>query len=120
MRVRGVVDASVEAKDQDCGRKVAWALNCYQGRLRTCTNPAKQSATYKKKLMKGNLKGKANGSTVRLRIDMAARSLAVSVNGQPFIDTDEQLPAAGVKLWVHLRTADDTVELTSTTMSVAA
>ena len=54
------------------------------------------------------------GSTVRVRIDMAARSMAVSVNGQPFIDTGEHMPAAGVKLWVSMYNYGDAVELLST------
>ena len=83
------------------------------GRLRKLTNPYQTVGSTHKALMQGNLQGNAEGSTVCIRVDMAARSMAVSVNGQPFVDTGEPLPAAGVKLWVSLFCNGDAVELLS-------
>ena len=119
MRI-GVVDASVAATTGDRGRYVAWAFAPFTGELWTFTDPVGDGqygdcgvrggrGREGKKLGK-HLQRNANGATVQVTVDMDARRMLVSVNGERAVGAGVELPAA-VRLWCRLSWPDDAVQL---------
>ena len=114
----GVMDASVSMKAGDCGRVVAWSFNPCTGNLCTFTNPVGWGMAFGK-LLGPRLKGKANGATVTVTVDMDARRMKVSVNGAAAVDAGVELPEA-VRLWCSLCYPGDAVQLVSVSSSGGA
>lgn len=58
-----------------------------------------------------DLVGKVVGARVLMRVDMGAKALAFSVNGEPFVDCAVELPAEGVRPWAFLYHEGDSITL---------
>lgn len=122
----GLVDASVAATTGDRGRYVAWAFAPFTGELWTFTDPV-GDGPYRDSGLRGGrgregkklgkrLQRNANGATVQVTVDMDARRMLVSVNGERAAGAGVELPAA-VRLWCRLSWPDDAVQLVSMSSS---
>ena len=70
------------------------------------------SEQMKKHLMadpKGDLTGKQEGAVITAFVDMDAKTLSFSANGEPPVDTEVVLPEEGVRPWLFLYHEGDSV-----------
>ena len=89
---------------------VGWAFCPLNGHLHTTDNPDGWGPRGRK-LMPGDLSGKAAGAVVALHVDMDLRTLGVAVNGSEPVDAQVRLPSK-VRPWVVLAHSGDRVTLT--------
>jgi hypothetical protein len=60
---------------------------------------------------KESLLGKAVGSSVLMKVDMGAKALSYSINGNEFIEAGIALPEGGVRPWCFLYHEGDSVTI---------
>ena len=89
---------------------VAWGFCPLNGHLHATDHPSGWGVR-RRKLMAGDLSGRAVGAVVRMHVDMDNRTLSFAINGGELSDSQVHLPAA-VRPWVLLAHRGDAVTLT--------
>lgn len=79
---------------------VGWGFCPLNGHLHVVSSAAAWGEP-RRKMIPGDLAGRATGSTVELHVDMDRRALSIAVNGEAPVEAQVALPAA-VRPWVLL------------------
>ena len=88
---------------------VGWGFCPLNGHLHSTATPSEWGLRLRK-LMSGDLSGRAEGAIVVLIVDMDRRKLSFSIDGHEPVDAKVHLPAA-VRPWVVLAHREDAVRL---------